>query len=177
MTTPDNLLEAFQPADVSFYYPAKCGFFSAATQWHGSCISTYNIIPIEKPPVALQHARRAIDTNQPDRLRRERGGFSMSYTTVLPTTNRPIVALLWTLTLFALIPSPSLPFMLVGAAANLAANGLALFLLCSRSRTDRMHAFVRLGLQIVILVVGTVALARSGVSLQGFCRFVTHHNV
>jgi len=90
------------------------------------------------------------------------------------TTNRPLVSVLWAFTLFALIPFPNLAFVLLGAAANLVANGLALFLLCSRSRIDRAHGFARLALQIVILIVGVVALTRSGISLAGFCRFVAH---
>ncbi len=88
--------------------------------------------------------------------------------------NRPIVGAVWALTLFALIPFPSLAFVLLGAAANLAANGMALYLLCSRSRTDRANGAARLLLQVAILIVGAVVIARSGVSLDGFIRYFTH---
>ena len=99
-------------------------------------------------------------------------------TFAIPTTvNRPVVGALWCLTLFALIPFPNLGYMLVGAAANLAANGMALYLLCSRSKVNRVHGFVRLGFQVMILIVGVVVLARSGVSLEGFARYVTHRTV
>ena len=90
------------------------------------------------------------------------------------TANRPVIALLWALTLFALVPFSNFACVLGGAAANLTANGLALFLLCSRSRADRVHGVSRLALQLVILIVGAVVLARSGVTLDGLVRFATH---
>lgn len=93
------------------------------------------------------------------------------------TSNRHLVGTLWVLTLVALIPFPSLALMLVGAAANLTANGIALYLLLGRSKSDRMHGAARLAFQVVILIVGIVALARSGVSLEGFLRYVTNHTV
>ena len=93
------------------------------------------------------------------------------------TGNRPMLATLWGLTLVALVPFPSLALMLMGAAANLAANGMALYLLCSRSRADRIHGVARLSLQVVILIVGIVALGRSGVSLEGFARYVTQRSL
>ena len=101
----------------------------------------------------------------------------MSLSIMHRTTNRPVVAALWALTLFALIPFPNLACILLGAAANLTANGLALYLICSRSRTDRVHGFVRLSIQIIIVVAGVIALARSGVSLEGFYRYVAHRTI
>lgn len=99
----------------------------------------------------------------------------MTQIAVSRASNRPLVATLWGLTLFALIPFPNLPLLLMGAAANLAANAIALCLLCSRSRPDRVHGFARLGLQVAILLFGAIAIARSGVSLQGFCQYVAQH--
>ena len=91
--------------------------------------------------------------------------------------NRPIVGAIWGLTLFALIPFPNLAFVLLGAAANLAANGMALYLLCSRSRVDRANGAARLLLQVAILIVGAVIVARSGVSLDGFLKYFTHRTL
>ena len=88
--------------------------------------------------------------------------------------NRPIVGAVWGLTLFALIPFPSLAIVLLGAAANLAANGMALYLLCSRSRVDRANGAARLLFQVVILVAGAIVVARSGVTLDGFLKYFTH---
>jgi hypothetical protein len=88
-------------------------------------------------------------------------------------TNRPLVATLWCLTLFALIPFQNLGLVLLGAAANLAANGIALFLLVSRSKADRLHGIARLLLQVVILVLGIVVIARSGVTIDGFLHYFT----
>ena len=93
------------------------------------------------------------------------------------TANRPLLAALWSLTLVALIPFPNLGLMLLGAAANLAANGMALYLLCSRSHVDRYHGAARLAFQVMILIAGIIALSRSGVSLEGFLRYVTQHTV
>jgi predicted membrane-bound spermidine synthase len=81
---------------------------------------------------------------------------------------------LWSLTLFALIPSPHLGLVLLGAAANLAANGIALYLLISRCKADRVHGFVRLALQVVILAVGAVVVARSGITIDGFLHYFSH---
>ena len=90
------------------------------------------------------------------------------------TPNRLLTAALWTLTVIALVPFASMALILVGAASNLAANGIALYLLCSRSRVDRVHGAVRLALQLAILIFGAVALWRSGISPAGFFHFVTH---
>jgi len=86
----------------------------------------------------------------------------------------PLVTTLWSLTLFALIPFSQLAFVLLGALANLTANGIALYLLASRSKADRTHGFVRLALQVVILTVGVVVIARSGVSIGGFLEYFSH---
>jgi hypothetical protein len=91
--------------------------------------------------------------------------------------NRRLVCALWGLTVFALIPFPNIACLLVGAVANLASNCIALYLLCSRSRRDRIHGFVRLGLQAATLVVAAIVLARSGVSVEGFVRFILHRTL
>ena len=93
------------------------------------------------------------------------------------TVNLPVVGALWGLTLFALIPFPNLAYLLLGAAANLAANAMALYLICSRSRVDRVHGFARLTIQGLVLIIGAVILFRSGVSIEGFARYVTHHKL
>jgi predicted Kef-type K+ transport protein len=98
----------------------------------------------------------------------------MTISAVRYSINRPAVAALWGLTLIALIPFPSLTYVLLGAAASLAANGIALYLLCSRSRLDRAHGFTRLALQVAILVVGAIALVRCGVTLPGLLHFISH---
>jgi len=101
----------------------------------------------------------------------------MPITAIKQTVNRPVIAALWGLTLFALIPFPNLACVLMGAAANLAANGMALYLLCSRSRVDRVHGVARLAMQVFILILGAVIIARSGVSLDGFIRYFTHRTL
>jgi len=95
----------------------------------------------------------------------------MNLTLTHRSTNRPLVMTLWCLTLFALIPFPNLGFVLLGAASNLAANGIALYLLASRSKADRLHGIARLLLQVIILTVGIVFVARSGVTLDGFIHY------
>ncbi len=100
----------------------------------------------------------------------------MALTALNRSANSPAIASLWALTVLALIPFPTLPFVLLGAAANLAANVLALYLLCSRSRVDRLHGSIRLVLQVVILALGAIAIARSGISVAGFYHYLTHRS-
>lgn len=87
------------------------------------------------------------------------------------TLNKPLACTLWCLTLFALIPFPNLGCILLGAAANLTANGIALYLLLSRSKADRIHGIVRLLFQVVILVLGVITIARSGITVDGFVHY------
>ena len=101
----------------------------------------------------------------------------MSVSTFKQSVNRPVVGAVWGLTLLALIPFPNLAFVLLGAAANLAANGMALFLLCSRSRADRVHGVARLAVQVVTVALVAVAIVRSGVSMEGFFHYVTNRTL
>jgi hypothetical protein len=98
----------------------------------------------------------------------------MALSVVRRTANRPLIAAVWLFTLFALIPFHTLPGLLFSGLLNLLANALALVLVCSPARADRLHGWVRLGLQILTLIVGTIFLFRSGASLQGLYQFATH---
>ena len=95
----------------------------------------------------------------------------MSLTAFKQTVNRPVVSAVWILTIVALVPFSNLACLLVGAAASLTANSMALYLLCSRSRVDRIHGAARLAIQIVIVSVGAVAIARSGVGISGLYHY------
>jgi hypothetical protein len=98
--------------------------------------------------------------------------IQMSLSVLRRSANRPLIAAVWLLTLTALIPFSTLPGLLFGGLLNLAANILAIVLICSPSIADRIHGGLRLGLQVAILVIGAILLVRSGATLDGLLHFV-----
>jgi hypothetical protein len=100
-----------------------------------------------------------------------RRGVAMTISVIRHGVNRPAVAVMWGLTLIALVPLPTV-YLILGAAVSLAANVIAVALLLSRSVADRWHGVARLLLQVGILAAGTVIVMRSGIGVDGLLKFV-----
>src|SRR5262245_20433474 len=89
--------------------------------------------------------------------------------------NWPLIATVWLLTLLPwLLPYGSTSSLLLSVLCTLASNTLALVLLFSSARADRLNGFGRLVLQFFTLVIGVVILLRSGVSLNSLFQAMTH---
>ena len=89
--------------------------------------------------------------------------------------NRPLIAMMWLLTVVPyVLPYQTIHGLVLGALFTLVSSGIAVALLFSRMRVDRLHGFARLGVQLLTLIIGVVLLVRSGISLDSLQHLVSH---
>ena len=88
----------------------------------------------------------------------------MTLTLVRSKANIPLIAALWSLTLFSLIPFASTLMLIAGCLCNLTANVIAIFLLFQPGFANRLNGGIRLILQVLTLLIGIFLFIKSGVT-------------